>query len=63
MANPLSVIKWYDVIEYGVFVNALLDRIVQSSHRFDLKEESLRKKLQLYNRNPFLLENKRDGYD
>ena len=38
---PVSV--WYDIIGEGTIADAVLDRIVNSSHRIDLKGESLRK--------------------
>ncbi len=38
---PVSV--WYDIIGEGTMADAILDRIVNSSHRIDLKGESLRK--------------------
>lgn len=38
---PVSV--WYDLIGEGTIADAILDRIVNSSHRIDLKGESLRK--------------------
>lgn len=45
IASQLPVSKWYDVIGNEFIADAVLDRIVHSSHRFDLKGESLRKKL------------------
>lgn len=45
IASQLPVSKWYDVIGNEVIADAILDRIVHTSHRFDLKGESLRKKL------------------
>ena len=45
ITSQLPVSKWYDVIGNEVIADAVLDRIVHSSHRFDLKGESLRKKL------------------
>ncbi len=38
---PVSV--WYDIIGEGTIADAILDRIVNSSHCIDLKGESLRK--------------------
>ena len=38
---PVSV--WYDIIGEGTIADAILDRIVNSSHRIDLKGESMRK--------------------
>jgi len=38
---PVSV--WYDIIGEGTIADAILDRLVNSSHRIDLKGESLRK--------------------
>jgi len=45
IASQLSVASWFDVIREAVIADAILDRIVNSSHRFELKGESLRKKL------------------
>lgn len=44
IASQLPVSSWYDVIGNEVIADAVLDRVVHSSHRFDLKGESLRKK-------------------
>lgn len=44
IASQFPVSKWYDVIGNDVIADAVLDIIVDSSHRFDLKGESLRKK-------------------
>jgi len=44
IASQLPVSKWYDVIGNEVIADAVLDRIVHTSHRLDLKGESLRKK-------------------
>lgn len=44
IASQLPISKWYDVIGNEVIADAILDRIVHTSHRFDLKGESLRKK-------------------
>ncbi|MDD4591831.1 MAG: ATP-binding protein [Parabacteroides sp.] len=44
IASQLPVSKWYDVIGNEVIADAILDRIVHSSHRFDIKGKSLRKK-------------------
>jgi len=38
---PVSI--WYDIIGEGTIADAILDRIVNSSHRIDLKGESMRK--------------------
>ena len=45
IAGQLPVESWFDVIGEAVIADAILDRIVHSSHRFELKGESLRKKL------------------
>jgi DNA replication protein DnaC len=37
IASQLPVSKWYDVIGNEVIADAILDRIVHSSHRFDIK--------------------------
>jgi DNA replication protein DnaC len=43
IASQLPVGSWFDVIGEAVIADAILDRIVHSSHRFELKGESLRK--------------------
>jgi len=45
IASQLPVASWFDVIGEAVIADAVLDRIVHASHRFELKGESLRKKL------------------
>ena len=45
IASQLPVANWFDLIGDAVIADAILDRIVHSSHRFELKGESLRKKL------------------
>jgi DNA replication protein DnaC len=43
ISSQIPVSAWYDVIGEGTIADAILDRIVNSSHRIDLKGESLRK--------------------
>ncbi|RAV27387.1 IS21-like element helper ATPase IstB [Sinomicrobium soli] len=43
IASQIPVSAWYDLIGEGTIADAILDRIVNSSHRIDLKGESLRK--------------------
>lgn len=43
IASQIPVSTWYDIIGEGTIADAILDRIVNSSHRIDLKGESLRK--------------------
>lgn len=43
IASRIPVSAWYDIIGEGTTADAILDRIVNSSHRIDLKGESLRK--------------------
>jgi DNA replication protein DnaC len=45
IASQLPVASWFDVIGEAVIADAILDRIVHTSHRFELKGESLRKKV------------------
>lgn len=45
IASQLPVEKWYDVIGEETIADAILDRIVHSSYRVELRGESLRKKL------------------
>jgi DNA replication protein DnaC len=44
IASQLPVASWFDVFNEETIADAILDRIVHSSHRFELKGESLRKK-------------------
>lgn len=43
VSSQIPVSAWYDVIGEGTIADAILDRIVHSSHRIDLKGESMRK--------------------
>lgn len=43
IVSQLPVGNWFDVIENESIASAILDRIVHTSHRFELREESLRK--------------------
>ena len=43
IATQIPVSAWYDVIGEGTIADAILDRIVSSSHRIDLVGDSLRK--------------------
>jgi len=45
IASQLPVASWFDVIGEAIIADAILDRIVHASHRFELKGESLRKNL------------------
>jgi len=44
IASQLPVSNWYDVIGEETIADAILDRLVHSSYRIELKGESLRKK-------------------
>lgn len=44
LCSQLPVNKWYDVIEDSTIADAILDRLINGSHRLELKGESLRKK-------------------
>ncbi len=44
IASQMPVSSWYDVISEGSIADAILDRMVHSSYRIELKGESLRKK-------------------
>ena len=44
IASQLPVGNWYDVIGEDTIADAILDRLVHSSYRIELKGESLRKK-------------------
>ena len=45
IASQLPVSNWFDVIGEETIADAILDRLVHTSHRLELKGESLRKKL------------------
>jgi DNA replication protein DnaC len=45
IASQLPVASWYDVIGEETIADALLDRLVHSSYRIEIKGESLRKKV------------------
>lgn len=44
LASQLPVEKWYDVIGESTVADAILDRLVHTSHRIELSGESMRKK-------------------
>lgn len=44
IASQLPVASWYDIIGEETIADAILDRLVHTSHRIELKGESLRKK-------------------
>lgn len=43
IASQLPVEKWYDVIGEATIADAILDRLVHTSHRIELKGDTLRK--------------------
>ena len=43
VSSQIPVSVWYDIIGEGTIADAILDRLINSSHRIDLKGESLRK--------------------
>jgi len=45
IASQLPVSSWYDIIGEETIADAILDRLVHTSHRIELKGESLRKKM------------------
>jgi DNA replication protein DnaC len=45
IASQLPVANWYSIIGEETIADAILDRLVHTSHRIELKGESLRKKL------------------
>ena len=44
IASQLPVANWFDLFKEATLADAILDRIVHTSHRVELKGESLRKK-------------------
>jgi DNA replication protein DnaC len=45
VSSQIPVSAWYEIIGEGTIADAILDRIVNSSHRINLKGESLRKEI------------------
>lgn len=45
VASQLPVASWYEIIGEETIAEAILDRLVHTSHRIELKGESLRKKV------------------
>jgi len=43
VSSQIPVSAWYDIIGEGTIADAVLDRLVNSSHRINLKGESMRK--------------------
>lgn len=44
IASQLPVASWYDIISQSTIADAILDRLLHSSYRIELKGDSLRKK-------------------
>ena len=44
IASQLPVINWYDVFNEELIADAILDRLIHTSYRIELKGENLRKK-------------------
>lgn len=44
VASQLPVASWYDIIGEATIADAILDRLIHTSHRIEIKGESLRKK-------------------
>lgn len=45
IVSQLPVASWYEIIGEATIADAILDRLVHTSHRIELRGESLRKKL------------------
>lgn len=45
IASQLPIASWYDIISEATIADAILDRLIHTSYRIELKGESLRKKL------------------
>jgi len=43
ITSQLPVSKWYDYLNNDTITDAILDRVVHSSHRIELESESMRK--------------------
>ena len=42
IASQIPISKWYEVIGEGTIADAILDRIINSAYRMELKGKSLR---------------------
>lgn len=49
ITSQIPVSGWHDIIGEGTIADAILDRIVNSSHRINLEGESLRKRISILN--------------
>lgn len=49
IASQLPIGKWHESIAEPTLADAIMDRLLANTHRFELKGESLRKKLKLKN--------------
>jgi DNA replication protein DnaC len=45
IASQIPVASWFDIIGEETIADAILDRLVHTSYRIELKGESLRKKM------------------
>ena len=43
VSSQIPVSAWYDIIGEGTIADAILDRLINSSHRIELKGDSMRK--------------------
>ena len=43
ISSQLPVKNWYDIINESTIADAILDRLIHTAHRIDLKGESMRK--------------------
>ncbi len=50
IVSQIPVSKWYDLIGEATIADAILDRLVHSSHRINLDRESYRKKMSKINK-------------
>ena len=43
ISSQLPVKNWYDIIDESTIADAILDRIIHTAHRIEIKGESMRK--------------------
>jgi DNA replication protein DnaC len=48
ITSPLPLRQWYDIIGEKTIADATMDRLVHHAHRFELQDESMRKKKRLF---------------
>ena len=59
ITSQLPINQWYEVIGEKTVADAIMDRVVHSAHRIELKGESMRRKRSAYNQSAENVMNKK----